>query len=63
LRTRILTQTERHAIEKYLKANGQKPGLIRTLAVRIGQNLPQLKKDLLLVERFHRAYVKKNGTH
>ena len=56
-----MTAKERQAIEKYLKADGEKPGLIRTLAVCTRLNLSELKKDLILIERFHQAYVRKNG--
>lgn len=61
MRTRILTPKERQAIEKYLKADGEKPGLVRTLAQRVRKNLPQLHRELALIERFHKAYVGKYG--
>lgn len=61
MRTKILTAKERHAIEKYLSADGEKPGLIRMLAQRVRQNLMKLHSDLDLIDRFHEAYAKKDG--
>jgi hypothetical protein len=61
MRTRILTTHERKVIEQYLKTDGEKQPTVRSLARYAKENLEQLRKDLTLVEKFYRAYVKKNG--
>ncbi|MGD0424533.1 MAG: hypothetical protein ABSA92_13915 [Candidatus Bathyarchaeia archaeon] len=61
MRTRILTMKERQAIEKYMKADGEKATLIRVIATRVRQNLKHLKEELALLERFNARYTAKNG--
>jgi hypothetical protein len=52
---------ERQAIEKYMKADGEKATLIRVIATRVRQNLKHLKEELALLERFNARYTAKNG--
>jgi len=59
LRSRILTKLERKAMERYLKADGEKDYLMRSLARYAKRDLPTLRVDLDLVERFYKAYVPK----
>jgi hypothetical protein len=61
MRSRILTDLERRTMERYLKADGEKDYLARSLARYAKRDLEQLRKDLQLIEKFYRAYVKKNG--
>jgi hypothetical protein len=61
MRTRILTARERRALEKYLKEDGEKIDLVRVLAQRVRQNLGQLRKEIDLIEKFNRAYERRNG--
>lgn len=61
MRTRILTARERRALEKYLKEDGEKIDLVRVLAQRVRQNLDQLRKEVDLIEKFNRAYERRNG--
>lgn len=48
-------------MERYLKADGEKDYLARSLARYAKRDLATLREDLALVERFYQAYVKKNG--
>lgn len=54
--TRILTEPERKAIGKYLKANGKKEVQVRKAVYRAKRYLPQIKEDLELLERLVTAY-------
>jgi hypothetical protein len=46
-------------MERYLKADGEKDYLMRSLARYAKRDLPTLRVDLDLVERFYKAYVPK----
>jgi hypothetical protein len=48
-------------MERYLKADGEKDYLMRSLARYAKRDLPTLRADLNLVERFYKAYVPKKG--
>jgi len=61
MRSRILTDHERRTLKKYLAADGEKDPLIRSLARYTKQNLDGLRKDLQLLESFHRTYMEKHG--
>jgi ABC-type Na+ transport system ATPase subunit NatA len=61
MRSRILTDHERRTLKKYLDADGEKDSLIRSLARYTKQNLDELRKDLQLLEAFHRTYTEMNG--
>jgi hypothetical protein len=61
LRTRILTPRERQAIQQYLEADGEKRDLVRVLAQRVRKNRDQLAKDIVLIEKFYKAYMKRNS--
>jgi hypothetical protein len=61
MRTRILTTRERHALEKYLKEDGEKIDLVRVLAQRVRQNLQQLREEVDLIVKFNRVYERRNG--
>mgnify|MGYP001072359084 CR=1 FL=1 len=54
--TRILTQSERRAIEKYLKRNGEKEAAVRELVYRARKHLPQIRADLELLEKLLKTY-------
>ncbi len=56
--TRILTAEEREEIQRWMRTNGAKETHIRTIATRGKKFMPQLKKDLALLERFVAAYDK-----
>ena len=61
MRSRILTDHERRTLKKYLDADGEKDPLIRSLARYAKQSLDGLRKDLQLLESFHRTYTERNG--
>jgi hypothetical protein len=54
--TRILTEPERKAIGKYLKADGKKEVQVRKAVYRARRYLPQIKADLDLLEKLVAAY-------
>ena len=56
--TRILTAEEREEIQQWMRADGAKKTHIRTVATRGRKFMPQLKRDLALLERFVAAYDK-----
>ena len=50
MRRHIITQREKEAIATYLE-DGKKIGIIRTLLHRSRRYLPELKEEILLLER------------
>jgi len=56
--TRILTAEEREEIQQWMRADGAKETHIRTIATRGRKFMPQLRRDLALLERFVTAYDK-----
>jgi len=60
--TRILTAVERREIERWLRADGAKERQIRVTATRGRKFMPQIKKDLALLERFLAAYQRTTKT-
>jgi hypothetical protein len=56
--TRILTETERKHITKYLKQDGAKEIGVRKVAYGARKHLPRIKADLNLLERLLAAYGK-----
>ena len=56
--TRILTDVERKKIEVWLKRNGEREVAVRKIAYLGKRDLPQIKSDLALLERFLAAYQK-----
>ena len=60
--TRILTAVERREIERWLRADGAKERQIRVIATRGRKFMPQIKKDLALLERFLAAYQRTTKT-
>jgi len=54
--TRILTDVERKKIEVWLKRNGEREVAVRKIAYLGKRDLPQIKSDLALLEKFLIAY-------
>jgi hypothetical protein len=54
--SRILTPEERSEIQRWMKADGERKSHVRTIATRGRQFVPQIRKDLELLERFLQAY-------
>jgi DNA polymerase III delta subunit len=61
MQTQSKSRRERRALEKYLKEDEEKIDLVRVLAQRVRQNLGQLRKEIDLIEKFNRAYERRNG--
>jgi hypothetical protein len=57
--TRILTALERKKIKSYLKQDGEKDAHIRVLATYGRRNLPVIKSDLELLDKFLTTYATK----
>jgi hypothetical protein len=53
---RILTEKERRHAKAYLKANGEKGSIVRSLASRAKKHLPTIEADLTLVKELLQAY-------
>jgi len=56
--TRVLTDLERKRVRAYLHADGERESVIRALASRARRYLPQIKKDVEVLERLMRTYEK-----
>jgi len=56
--TRILTDLERRRIDAYLKADGEKDAPMRKIANRARNYLPQIKRDVELLEHLMKTYEK-----
>jgi len=54
--TRILTEPERNAINKYLRKDGTKEIQVRKAVYRAKRYLPQIRKDLELLEKLVETY-------
>jgi len=54
--TRILTESERKAIAKYLRKDGEKEAAVREIVYRSKKHLPQIEKDLALVKELLGSY-------
>jgi ribosomal protein S24E len=54
--TRILTESERKAIGKYLRKDGEKEAAVREIVYRSRKHLPQIEKDLALLRELLEAY-------
>ena len=61
MRRRILTAHERKVIETYLKEDGERDPTTRSIARYARESLDQLRKDLVLIEKFSQVYTKRNG--
>jgi len=53
---RILTELERKKLRAYLRADGEKGSVVRSLASRAKRHLPQIKADLELLEKLLETY-------
>ena len=56
--TRILTEPERNAINKYLRKDGTKEIQVRKAVYRAKRYLPRIRKDLELLQRLLETYQK-----
>jgi hypothetical protein len=63
MRRTILTPLERKIILEYLEANGEKTPTVRSIARYAKElNVDALRKDLVLIGRFQKAYHERNGS-
>jgi len=53
---RILTEKERRQAKAYLKADGEKGSIVRSLASRAKKHLPTIEGDLLLLKQLLETY-------
>jgi hypothetical protein len=58
LNPRILSALEEQQVKAFLKADGEKNLNLRVLAVRAKRNLPEIKRELELLEKFVATYQK-----
>ena len=56
--TRILTDLERKRVRTFLRADGERESVIRALASRARRHIPQIRKDLELLEGLLATYEK-----
>ena len=56
---RILTRLEEQQVKAFLREDGKKYMNLRVLALRARQNLPEIRRELELIEKFVQAYEKK----
>jgi hypothetical protein len=56
--TRILTDVERRKIKAWLEKDGEREVAVRKIAYLSKRDLPRIKSDLVLLERFLAAYCK-----
>jgi hypothetical protein len=54
--TRILTDLERKRLRAYLKADGKKSSVVRSLSSRARRYLPQIEEDLRLLRELLETY-------
>jgi hypothetical protein len=59
LNPRILSRLEEQQVKAFLKEDGEKNLNMRVLALRARKNLPEIRRELELLEKFLKAY--KNG--
>jgi len=53
---RILTEKERRQAKAYLKADGEKGSIVRSLASRAKKHLPTIEADLALLKQLLETY-------
>jgi len=53
---RILTEKERRQAKAYLKADGERSSIVRSLASRAKKHLPTIEADLALVKELLASY-------
>jgi len=58
MHSKILSDVERKLIRAFLKANGEKSMHMRVVATRARLYLPQIKRDLELLEKLLATYEK-----
>ena len=58
LHPRILSLLEEHQVKAFLKEDGGKNLNVRVLALRARKNLPEIRRELELLEKFVKAYQK-----
>jgi hypothetical protein len=56
---RILTEKERHHAKAYLKTDGEKGSIVRSLASRAKKHLPTIEADLALLKQLLQTYERK----
>jgi hypothetical protein len=56
---RILTEKERRHAKAYLKADGEKGSIVRSLASRAKKHLPAIEADLALLKQLLQTYERK----
>jgi len=62
LYTRVLTDVERRKIRSYLKANGERDSMIRSLVSRARSCKPQIHADMELLDELIARYEKNKGS-
>ena len=55
---RILSHLEEHQVKTFLKEDGEKNLNLRVLALRARKNLPEIRRELALLEKFVKTYEK-----
>ena len=55
---RILTEKERQRVRNFMRTDGEITVFLSVLAFRCRKHLPQIKKDLELLEKFMETYEK-----
>jgi hypothetical protein len=58
LNPRILSHLEEHQVKTFLKEDGEKNLNLRVLALRARKNLPEIRRELALLEKFVKTYEK-----
>jgi hypothetical protein len=59
--TRILTETERRHVAKYLRYDGEKQVYLRKIVYGARLNLPKIKADLELLTKLLERYERELG--
>jgi len=55
---RILSRLEEEQVKTFLKEDGEKNLNLRVLVLRARRSLPEIRRELELLEKFVRAYQK-----
>ena len=58
LNPRILSRLEEQQVKAFLKEDGEKYLNVRVLALRTRKSLPEIRRELELLEKFVKAYEK-----
>jgi hypothetical protein len=58
---RILSHLEEKQVKAFLKEDGQKNLNLRVLVLRARRSLPEIRRELALLEKFVRAYDKRRN--